>query len=109
MLTSSQLCWKASSFCHRIWNGSQVQGRFRICPGGEEVCVRMGVLLADNNDKLGFILITKMCPFFHKRNSQAFLLNKEITHTLIHGSTQYNILYTLHSHFDCLNQMLLQT
>ena len=26
-------------------------------------------------------------PFFQKRNSQALLLNKEITHTLIHGST----------------------
>ena len=33
------------------------------------------------------ILITMECLFFQKRNSQGLLLNKEITHALIHGST----------------------
>ena len=30
-------------------------------------------------------------PFFQKRNSQALLLKKEITYTLIHVSTHYNL------------------
>ena len=48
------------------------------------------VLMDNNNNNLRFNLIKMEHLFFHKRNSQVPLLNKEITHTLTHKSTHYN-------------------
>ena len=44
----------------------------------------------DDDNNLGFILITMELPSFQKRNSQA-LLNKQITHMLTHKSTHYSL------------------
>ena len=47
----------------------------------------------DNNNNLGFIQITMERPFFQKKNSQALLLNIEITHTLTLGGTLQSITF----------------
>ena len=63
-----------------------------------EYCTEMHSLIFNgrttticDNINQGLMLIKMECPFFQKRNSQALLRNKEITHTLTYGSTRYNL------------------